>query len=80
MTEGLMTALIGVAGSALGSIAGIIASSKLTTYRIEELEKRVEKHNSLIECTYRLEERADVLEERVKVANHRIDDLEREER
>lgn len=80
MTEGVLTALIGVAGSALGSLIGIVTSSKLTQYRLEALEKRVEAHNRVIERTYRLEERADLIEERQKVANHRIDDLERNER
>ena len=49
----------------------------LVTYRLEELEKKVDKHNNLIERTYELEKRADVLEEKQKVANHRIDDIEK---
>lgn len=48
----------------------------LISYRLEELEKKVDKHNNLIERTYELEKRADVLEEKQKVANHRIDSLE----
>lgn len=74
--EGIIIALIGLAGSAIGSIVGMLASAKLTSYRIEQLEKRVEKHNTLIERTYRLEERTELQEEKIKVANHRIDDLE----
>jgi len=49
----------------------------LISYRLEELEKKVDKHNTLIERTYALERRADVLEEKQKVANNRINDLEK---
>ncbi len=45
---------------------------ELQAYRIEQLEKKQDKHNNLIERTY-------ILEEKIKVANHRIDDLERKE-
>lgn len=48
----------------------------LISYRLEELEKKVDKHNNLIERTYELERKTDVLEEKQKVANHRIDSLE----
>lgn len=51
----------------------------LVEYRISELEKKVDKHNNLIERTYKLEERNSVIEQEIKVANHRIDDLERKE-
>ena len=53
--EGIVVALIGLAGSALGSILGVLASAKLTSYRLKQLEKKVEVHNGLIERTYRLE-------------------------
>lgn len=78
MSDEILVALIGLAGSGLGSILGVLVSSKLTLYRVEQLEKQVSKHNSLIERTYRLEERAEVQEERLKVAGHRIEDLERQ--
>ena len=45
--------------------------------RIKELEKKVEKHNNLVERTYILEDRINLNEEKIKVANHRIEDLER---
>lgn len=70
-------ALIGLAGSAVGSILGVLASARLTTYRLEQLEKRVQAHNNLIERTYKLEERTELQEEKIKVANHRIEDLEK---
>lgn len=78
----IIIALIGACGSILGAgigaIIGIIANTKLVAYRIEELEKKVNKHNNLVERTYNLEARLDVDEEKISVANHRINDLEKE--
>ena len=48
----------------------------LLSYKLDDLTKRVDKHNNVIERTYKLEEQAAVHEEQIKVANHRIDDLE----
>ena len=76
MSEAIVVALIGLSGSVIGSILGILASSKLIRYRIEQLEKKVDKHNTVVERTYHLEEDVGLLNERMKVANHRIDDLE----
>ena len=77
MPTEVLVALIGLGGSAIGSLVGIIASSKLTAYRIEQLEKKVDKHNNLIERTFKLEEKTEILYEKISVANHRIDDLEK---
>ena len=77
MSDPIIVALIGLAGSGIGSILGVLVSSKLTIYRVEQLEKQVAKHNNLIERTYELEKRTDLQEEKIAVANHRIDDLER---
>ena len=52
-------------------------SRALMEYKLDELTKRVDKHNNTIERTYRLEEQMSLHEEKLKVANHRIDDLER---
>ncbi len=49
----------------------------LMEYKLEELTKRVNEHNNLIKRTYALEEKMSVHEEQIKVANHRIEDLER---
>ena len=76
MPTEILVAIIGLAGSAVGSLFGVIASSKLTAYRIEQLEKKVDKHNNLIERTYKLEEKTELLAEKISVANHRIEDLE----
>ncbi len=72
----IIVALIGLAGSAVGAAAGILLNTKLITYRLEQLENKVNKHNNIIERTYNIEARLDVDEEKIKVANHRIDDLE----
>ena len=76
MNTEIIVALIASAGGILGAVVGVIASAQLTTYRIQQLEKKVEKHNTVIERTYKLEENQAVMEEQIKVANHRIADLE----
>ena len=78
MSDEIITALIGLGGSALGSIIGIICNTRLTNYRIEQLEKKVDKHNTVVERTYKVEERLSVMDEEIKVVNHRINDLEEE--
>lgn len=62
--------------SLLGTLGGSFGGMKLMSYRIEQLEKRVDKHNNLIERTYKLEEVSGIQAEQIKVANHRISDLE----
>lgn len=79
METEIIVALIALAGSALGTFAGILTSARLTTYRIEQLEKKVDKHNTVIERTFKLEEAQAVMQEQIKVANHRIEDLEKGE-
>ena len=79
MPTEVIVALIGLAGSAVGSFAGIMINSSLTVYRIGQLEKKVDKHNTVIERTYKLEEEQAVMHEQIKVVNHRIADLEEKE-
>lgn len=71
-------AILSLAGTLGGSYMGVRASNKLTNYRIDKLEEKVDKHNNLIERTYKLEETSALQDEKIKVANHRIDDLEKE--
>lgn len=66
----IIVALLAFLGTVLGSALSIVANSKLTNYKIDELKKQVEKHNSLVERTYNLEGRMSVLETR-------LDDIER---
>lgn len=79
MPTEIMVALIGLGGSAIGAFSGVLVSAKLTAYRLEQLEKKVDKHNTVIERTFKLEEAQAVMQEQIKVVNHRIGDLEREE-
>ena len=66
MPDTVVVAVLSLLGTLIGSFGG----TQLIKYRKEQLEKKVEKHNSVVERTY-------LLEEKIKVANHRIDDLER---
>ena len=77
MSDTVVAALIGLAGSGAGAFGGILISAKLTQYRLEQLEKKVEVHNKVIDRVYKLEERTEIQEEKIKVANHRIEDLEK---
>lgn len=68
------TVIVGVfsfAASVIGTFGGILVSSKLTNYRLEQLENKVNKHNCLIERMYKVEDS-------VKSAHHRIDELREE--
>ena len=77
MTDTIVVGILSLVGTLGGSFGGILAANKLVNYRLSQLEIKVEKHNNLIERTYKLEEDERLLEEKIKVANHRIDDLEK---
>ena len=76
MSETIIVAILSLAGTLMGSLLGILAANKLVVYRIDQLEKKVEKHNQVVERVYSLERNEAVIEEEIKVANHRICDLE----
>ena len=78
MNDTLIVALLSFMGTVLVSLFGVIAANRLTNYRIEQLEKKVEKHNNLVERVYALEKHDAVIDEEIAVANHRIKDLEGE--
>lgn len=69
MTD-IIVALIALLGTLGGSLGGILVSSKMTNYRLQQLENKVAEHNNFAR-------RMPVMEEQIKVINHRIDDLER---
>ena len=73
MTDQILIALISFAGTLAGSLAGIFTASRLSNYRIEQLEKKVDKHNNLIE------QHEAVNDNKIKTAEHRIADLENEQ-
>ena len=68
MTAEVLVALLSLLGTAIGSIAGIMAANKLTNYRISKLEEKVNKHNNLVE-------RMTIAEQSVKSAHKRIDEI-----
>ncbi len=70
MNGDIVVAILSFSGTLLGTLGGIIASNKLTTYRISQLEKKVEKHNNLVERMVKVEDST-------KSAHKRIDDIRR---
>lgn len=77
MTESIIVAVLAMLGTMSGAYFANRKSTALIAYRLEQLEDKVAKHNSVIERTFALEERVAIGEEKIRVANHRIDDLER---
>ncbi len=83
MTPAVITAISTVIGAVISGIVALIVSSiqhnktvAIIEVKVEELTKRVDKHNNLVERMYAVEEQTRLSEERIKVANHRIEDLE----
>ena len=76
MSEPVITSMLSLVGTLVGTFGGIIVAVKLINYRLEQLEKQVEKHNKVIDRVYKLEALDALKEEEIKVVNHRIDDLE----
>lgn len=72
----IITAVIAFAGTLIGTLAGISRSTTLTTYKIDELTKKVNEHNNLIKRTYDLEARADLADAELYRVNHRLENLE----
>lgn len=68
MNESIIVGLLSLTGTLVGAFAGILTANRLTTYRIEKLEEKVDKHNNVIERTFRLEGR-------ITEAEHEIRDL-----
>lgn len=66
MSEAIIVALLGFAGTLLGSLFGVLTAQKLTQYRLGQLEEKVSRHNNLIERTYRLEGRMDEAEHDIR--------------
>ena len=73
MSENIIVPLLSLLGTILGTFGGILTASKLTNYRIEQLEKKVEKHNQVIERVYELEKQEAVIDEEIKNISHQIE-------
>ena len=76
MSEGVLVALLSLLGTLTGAFGGILVANRLVNYRLEQLEKKVDQHNTLIDRMYCAEKRLDVLGEQLKTANLRIDTIE----
>lgn len=78
MNETIIVSLISLIGTLGGTFGGIIVSNKLTNYRLEQLEKKVNEHNNLIKRTYELEAKDTLFEERFSEMTRQIDTLRSE--
>lgn len=76
LTE-IIVATLALVGTLAGAYFANRKGTALVIYRLDQLESKVNKHNQVIERTYKLEEQEALLEEKVRVANHRIEDLEK---
>ncbi len=79
MPTELITAIIALAGTVIGTFSGILTSARLTNYRLSQLEKKVDLHNRVIDRVYKLEQRDAVVEEELKEARHRLAVLEKKQ-
>ena len=77
MSDTIIVALLSLVGTMAVVYFSNRKTSALMAYRLEQLEEKVNKHNQVVERTYRLEDNDKLMEEKIKVANHRIEDLER---
>lgn len=77
MTEAIIVAVLSLVGTLCGAYFANRKSSALIAYRLEQLEQKVNRHNNMIERTYRLEEQTALQEAELKRVNHRLEDLER---
>lgn len=68
MSPEVITAIASLVGTIIGTFGGILVNTKLTTYRIEQLEKKVEKHNNVVE-------RTSLIEKDIKVIYHELNEL-----
>ena len=73
MSETIIVPLLSLLGTILGTFGGILTASKLTNYRIEQLETKVEQHNHVIERVYDLEKQEAVIDEEIKNISHQIE-------
>ena len=76
ISDAIVVAILSLIGTLAGSYFSNRKGQILIAYRLEQLEQKVNKHNQVIERTYKLEELTAIQEEKLKVANNRIDDLE----
>ena len=72
----IIVGVLALAGTLIGSILTNSKTQALVTYRLQQLEEKVNKHNNLVDRMYKMEEKQMVMDEQIRVANHRIKDIE----
>ena len=77
MNGEFLTGVASLIASLVGTFGGIITSTKLTNYQINELKKRVDKHNDVIERTYKLEEHCKYVDERIDKLESEVENYEK---
>lgn len=76
LSDTMVVALLSLLGTLTGAFGGILVSNKLVNYRLEQLEKKVDQHNTVVDRMYGAEKRLDVLGEQFKAVSRRVEDLE----
>lgn len=66
MSDVIIVGILSLCGTLVGTLGGILASNKLTNYRIQQLEEKVNKHNNLIDRMYKVENRVSLIEDEIK--------------
>lgn len=78
MSTEIIVALLALAGTLIGSFAGILAANKLVNYRLQQLEKKVDKHNSVIERVFKLEKEEGIIETEIEEIERRLEKIEKD--
>ena len=74
MSNEILIGILSLIGTLIGTIGGILASNRLVTYRLEQLEKKVGEHNNLIERMYKCEDRLNIVEHDISDLRKDVDD------
>ena len=78
MIKDILMVIIPLAGTVIGSIAGIMTSTRLTNYRIDQLEKKVDKHNDVVERVALIEQQEDTQWKRIDELKKDVEDIKKE--
>lgn len=76
MTSEVLTAIFSLAGTLVGSLGGILAAGRLTAYRLQQLEEKVNKHNNLIERVYAIEQHDAIVDVRIERLESEVENNE----
>ena len=76
MSEAVIVAVLGFLGTVIGSVIGVLTANRLVNYILEQLEKKVDKHNNLVERTYHLEQDVELLKKDRDYIQEEIEHIE----